>query len=97
MNAFVFPGTGKNGYIAEPRSFLDRLIKKEEKLKHFCIHDLRRTFITFAKIIEESDRVDHLVGHTPPGVSGKHYQRPTPAMLLPAQEKISEKLLSYCQ
>ena len=97
VNGFVFPGTGKKGHIAEPRSFLDRLIKKEEKLKHFCIHDLRRTFITFAKIIEESDRVDHLVGHTPPGVSGKHYQRPTPQMLLPAQEKISEKLLSYCQ
>jgi len=97
VNSFVFPGTGKKGHIAEPRSFLDRLIKKEEKLKHFCIHDLRRTFITFGKIIEESDRVDHLVGHTPPGVSGKHYQRPTPQMLLPAQQKISEKLLSYCQ
>jgi integrase len=96
INQFVFPGAGKNGYIAEPRSFLDRLIKKE-KLEHFCIHDLRRTFITYAKVSVSSDLVDHLVGHTPPGVSGAHYQRPTPQMLLPAQQKISEKLLSYCQ
>jgi integrase len=97
INGFVFPGTGKNGHIAEPRSFLDRLIKRENFKKHFCIHDLRRTFITYAKFTAESDPVDHLVGHTPPGVSGRHYQRPTPQMLLPAQEKISEKLLSYCQ
>lgn len=96
VNGFVFPGSGKNGYIAEPRSFLDRLIKREG-MAHFCIHDLRRTFITFGKVAAESNLVDHLVGHTPPGVSGKHYQRPTPAMLLPAQQKISEKLLSYCQ
>lgn len=96
INQFVFPGAGKNGYIAEPRSFLDRLIKKE-KLEHFCIHDLRRTFITYAKVSVSSDLVDHLVGHTPPGVSGAHYQRPTPQMLLPTQQKISEKILSYCQ
>jgi len=96
VNAFVFPGTGRNGHIAEPRSFLDRLIKREG-MAHFCIHDLRRTFITFGKVAAESNLVDHLVGHTPPGVSGKHYQRPTPQMLLPAQQKISEKLLSYCQ
>jgi integrase len=97
VNAFVFPGSGKNGHIAEPRSFLDRLIKRENFKKHFCIHDLRRTFITYAKFTAESDPVDHLVGHTTQSVSRKNYQHPTPQMLLPTQQKISEKLLSYCQ
>ena len=92
---FVFPGKSRTGHIEEPRFFLDKLISKT-KLETFCLHDLRRTYITFGKVTSQSDLVDHLVGHSSGSVSQKHYQRPTPEMLRPAAEAISEKLLSLC-
>jgi integrase len=49
---FVFPGTGKKGYISDVRWQLDK-IKKETGIK-FTVNDLRRTFITIAESLDLS-------------------------------------------
>lgn len=47
---FVFAGTGKNGYIIEPRKQMAKAI--EESNVQFTVHDLRRTFITIAESLD---------------------------------------------
>lgn len=49
---YVFPGTGKGGYIVEPRKQMDKVIRSSGI--HFIIHDLRRTFITIAESLDIS-------------------------------------------
>lgn len=49
---YVFPGTGKKGYIADVRWQLDK-IKEETGIK-FTVNDLRRTFITIAESLDLS-------------------------------------------
>ena len=44
---FVFPGSGKNGYIHEPRKQTAKVMSHSGV--NFTIHDLRRTFITIAE------------------------------------------------
>ena len=39
---FVFPGTGKNGHLAEPRKGWERILKRAG-IADLRIHDLRRT------------------------------------------------------
>ena len=48
-NAYVFPGTGIDGYIIEPRKQMAKVID-DTKIR-FTVHDLRRTFITLAESI----------------------------------------------
>ena len=43
----VFPGSGKSGYIVEPRKQMAKVI--EATGIQFTVHDLRRTFITMAE------------------------------------------------
>jgi hypothetical protein len=49
---FVFPGTGKKGYISNVRWQLDK-IRRETGIK-FTVNDLRRTFITIAENLDLS-------------------------------------------
>jgi integrase len=44
---FIFPGEGKSGHLIEPRKQMLRVTKASGV--PFCIHDLRRTFITMAE------------------------------------------------
>jgi integrase len=46
---FVFPGEGKSGHLIEPRKQMLRITKGSGV--PFCIHDLRRTFITMAETL----------------------------------------------
>jgi len=46
----VFPGTGKGGYIIEPRKQMAKVI--EATGIQFTVHDLRRTFITVAESLD---------------------------------------------
>lgn len=49
-SAYVFSGTGKYGYIVEPRR---QMIKVTEQTGiEFTVHDLRRTFITVAESLD---------------------------------------------
>ncbi len=47
---YVFPGTGENGYIIEPRKQMAKVI--EATGIQFTVHDLRRTFITVAESLD---------------------------------------------
>jgi len=52
ISDFVFPGTGKDGYIIEPRKQMAKVI--EASNVQFTVHDLRRTFITIAERLDIS-------------------------------------------
>jgi integrase len=47
---YVFPGTGADGHIIEPRKQMAKVIN-ETKIQ-FTVHDLRRTFITMAESLD---------------------------------------------
>lgn len=47
---YVFPGSGKDGYIIEPRKQMAKVI--EATGIQFTVHDLRRTFITIAESLD---------------------------------------------
>jgi integrase len=49
-NEYVFPGTGKNGYLVEPKKQIKKICDAAELT--FTIHDLRRTFITIAERLD---------------------------------------------
>jgi integrase len=50
--AYVFPGSGKGGYIIEPRKQMAKVTQASGV--EFTVHDLRRTFITIAESIDIS-------------------------------------------
>jgi integrase len=59
---YVFPGSGKEGYLVEPRKQMEKVI--EASSITFMLHDLRRTFITFAESLDISAyAVKRLVNH----------------------------------
>lgn len=47
---YVFPGTGKGGYLVEPKRQIAKVI--EASGVPFTLHDLRRTFITVAESLD---------------------------------------------
>ena len=47
---FVFPGTGKDGHLTEPKKSI-YAVTRETGITFTC-HDLRRTFITFAESLD---------------------------------------------
>lgn len=49
---YVFPGTGQDGYIIEPRRQIAKIIQTSNI--SFTIHDLRRTFITISESLDIS-------------------------------------------
>ena len=59
---YVFPSTGKGGYIIEPRKQTAKVIADSGVI--FTIHDLRRTFITIAESLDISAyAVKRLINH----------------------------------
>ena len=59
---YVFPSTGKGGYVVEPRKQTAKVI--EDSGVMFTIHDLRRTFITLAESLDISAyAVKRLINH----------------------------------
>jgi integrase len=59
---YVFPGSGKGGYIVEPRKQMNKVI--ETCGITFILHDLRRTFITLAEGLDISAyAVKRLINH----------------------------------
>jgi integrase len=59
---FVFPGTGRTRYLVEPRKQMKKV--SESCGVKFCLHDLRRTFISIAESLDISSyAVKRLVNH----------------------------------
>jgi integrase len=66
---YVFPGTGKFGYLIEPKKGQHKVIKQSGV--SFTNHDLRRTFITIAESLEISAyALKRLINHRATDVTG---------------------------
>jgi len=62
ISPYVFPGSGKDGYIVEPRKQMAKVTDWSGVA--FTVHDLRRTFITTAESLDISAyAVKRLVNH----------------------------------
>lgn len=62
MNDYVFPGSGTQGYLVEPRAAIKCVI--EVSGVNFTLHDLRRTFITIADSLDiPAYAIKRLVNH----------------------------------
>lgn len=62
VSPFVFPGTGKQGHLVEPRPQMNKVIERSGV--SFTLHDLRRTFITVAEGLDISlYAIKRLVNH----------------------------------
>lgn len=59
---YVFDGTGRSGHLVEPGRAVEAIIKQSEVT--FILHDLRRTFITYAERLNVSRyALKRLVNH----------------------------------
>lgn len=47
---YVFPGEGKAGHLVEPRRWMEQVTRNSGVA--FTLHDLRRTFVTFAESLD---------------------------------------------
>jgi len=66
---FVFPGTGKYHYLAEPKKGIYKVISMSGVI--FTCHDLRRTFITIAESLDISAySLKRLINHRVTDVTG---------------------------
>jgi integrase len=62
FNDYVFPGSGKTGFLIEPRMQVTKVMVASQIT--FTLHDLRRTFITIAESLDISAyAVKRLVNH----------------------------------
>lgn len=62
VNEFVFPGRNQHGHLAEPRPQMRKVIAASNV--EFTLHDLRRTFVTYAESLDISAyAVKRLVNH----------------------------------
>lgn len=62
INEYVFPGTGTQGYLVEPRAAIHCVV--ESSGVDFTLHDLRRTFITVADSLDiPAYAIKRLVNH----------------------------------
>ncbi len=61
-NEFVFPGTGKTGHLVEPKKQIAKVIA--DTGIQFTVHDLRRTFATYADtVVQNEATVKRLMNH----------------------------------
>jgi integrase len=66
MNGYVFPGTGRRGYLVEPKRQVEKVIAVSGV--PFLLHDLRRTFTSTARDLGiHPYTISRLVNHKRPG------------------------------
>jgi integrase len=75
---FIFPGTGKGGFLVEPRRQVEKV--EERSGVQFCLHDLRRVFASIAasvvtayelkRLMNHKNGSDVTLGYVVPGVDG---------------------------
>jgi integrase len=91
---WVFPGTGKNGFLVEPKLQLKRL--KDASGLNFSIHGLRRTFVTIAEGIDLSAyAIKRLVNHrqSEQDITGRYIMKDVERLREPVQ-KIADYILA---
>lgn len=62
INDYIFPAAAKSGHIEEPKKTVAKI--GEAIGHHFCVHDLRRTYVTIAESLDVSHyAVKALINH----------------------------------
>lgn len=93
VNDYLFPGSGKEGFIVEPRAAIKNVIEASEV--PFSLHDLRRTFITFAEGLDiPGYAIKRLVNHKMAGDVTAGYIIADVERLRGPMQKITDHLLS---
>jgi integrase len=93
---FVFPGSGKRGHLVEPKKQVAHVIN--ESGVQFCLHDLRRGFITTAESLNISSyAVKALVNHSTGNDVTGGYIISDPERLRKPMQRIENHLLGLCR
>lgn len=89
---FIFPGTGKSGHLVEPKRPIQSVIKASKV--DFCLHDLRRFYITVAEGLDVSSyAVKALVNHSLGSDVTAGYITPDVDRLRKPMEQIERRIL----
>ena len=93
---FVFPGSGIRGHLVEPKKQVAHVTR--ESGVQFCLHDLRRGFITTAESLDISSyAVKALVNHSTGSDVTAGYIISNPERLRKPMQRIETHLLGLCQ
>ncbi|MGV7222665.1 MAG: tyrosine-type recombinase/integrase [Nitrospinales bacterium] len=93
---YVFPGKSKAGHLTEPKKVLSEIGKKSGV--PFCMHDLRRTFITTAESLDVPHyAVKMLVNHSTGSDVTGGYIIPNVERLRKPMQKITDHFLKLCK
>ena len=93
---FVFPGKSGAGHLSRPSKVITDIARKSGV--PFCIHDLRRTFITTAESLDISHyAVKMLVNHSTGSDVTGGYIIPDAERLRNPMQKIADRLLKLCE
>lgn len=91
---WMFPGSGKDGYLAEPRSVLDRMMKVVGGVCN--VHGLRRTFSSEAAFVMGEVQRKSLMVHAMSGVTQEVYTEIAAEDLRGSAQAVTDRLLGYC-
>jgi hypothetical protein len=93
---YVFPGNGKSRHLVEPKKQVAQVAK--ESGVQFCLHDLRRGFITTAESLNvPSYSVKALVNHSTGNDVTGGYIISDPERLRKPMQRIENHLLGLCR
>lgn len=93
---FVFPGSGKQGHLVEPKRHVRHVIKVSGT--NFMLHDLRRTFITVAESLDLSHyAIKRLVNHKISGDVTAGYVVANVGRLREPMQRITDELLAIAK
>jgi integrase len=93
-NAFLFPGSGKNGHIADPKKAIQS-VRKSTGIA-FSSHDLRRSYITIASNLVTEHQLKLLVNHSTGGDVTAGYIVPILEELRQPMGKVVSKIMKLC-
>lgn len=92
INEYVFPGDGKTGHLIEPKRQILKVT--EESGVKFCLHDLRRTFVTVAESLDiPAYALKRLLNHKINGDVTAGYIVSDAERLRKPMQKIADRLL----
>ena len=94
-DTYVFPGEGKTGYMVEPKRAV--ITVREASNTTFCLHDLRRTFITIASDLVTPPILKNLANHAEGKDVTEGYIVITLEKLREPMERISQAILEMAK
>mgnify|MGYP006424096963 FL=1 len=88
----VFPGYNPNKSLVNPNKQVKKVI--EDSGVQFLLHDLRRTFATYAdSLYIQHSTIKRLMNHKETDVTSVHYIQPSVETLRKPMQKITDYIL----